>query len=219
MIRKAAGWFLDKLISWMEKKERRVDARSFVEEHYTKFLKDISLTPGVRRDLHKLESLMVRLGWLQITTFSDYFIKEEQVIDADWLEKFESHQVISKGILVAGTGKYLDYLDEHPSPKNKLLVSTTLEDLLRHTEVKREQSFARFRTDLSKGQIDLERHTISILFSQAACRHNDLRFLNAAFKLNEWRMKDRIYRSNKENLARYMLALAEQELAAKELLV
>lgn len=218
MIRKVAGWCLDRLIHWMEGKNKPVDARLFVEEHYPRFLNDASLTPEVQSSLCELESLMLKMGWLRKTSFSDGTEKQAYQIDDDWLEKFKARQVFNRGILEAGTGKYLDCLDEIASPENKTLISAALEDLLRHAEVKREQSFAKFTSPLSNEQIELERHDISILFCRAARRRGDLRFLNTALKMNEWRMQKRIHERSKENTARYMLALAEQELAVQELL-
>jgi len=64
-----------------------------------------------------------------------------------------------------------------------------------------------------------EKIAMAIFFSCYARRHEDLRFLNAAFKLNEWLASD--YKKMKGTALRlyFLKALAEQEISAKELLV
>ncbi len=94
----------------------------------------------------------------------------------------------------------------------------TLENLLRQVEVKRERSLRKFTREISTDQQKLERCDVSILFSRVARRRRDLRFLNAALKLNEWNMHEFKDAANDVCTARLLIALAEQEISAKELL-
>ncbi|MBN2555536.1 MAG: hypothetical protein JXA97_06305 [Anaerolineales bacterium] len=60
-----------------------------------------------------------------------------------------------------------------------------MEVLLRHVEVRRKAGLML----LPEGRLDqgfLERSQVAYLFSRAGMRWNDLRFLNAALKLNDW---------------------------------
>ena len=60
-----------------------------------------------------------------------------------------------------------------------------MEVLLRHIEVRRKAGLML----LPEGRMDqgfLERSQVAYLFSRAGVRWNDLRFLNAALKLNDW---------------------------------
>ena len=93
-----------------------------------------------------------------------------------------------------------------------------MENLLRHVEVKRRQALRKFSPILSIEAQCLERCDVSILFSRFARRRGDLRFLNAALKMNEWYLKE--VRSLNMDMVqvRLLLALAEQELSARELL-
>jgi hypothetical protein len=64
----------------------------------------------------------------------------------------------------------------------------------------------------------LERHAVAVLFChQAQCSH-DLRFLNAALKLNDWAFPYYQKPVSKQRLASYVQALNAQEQAIQELL-
>ena len=219
MIKKTTGWFLDKLITLLDRKTGEREIRSFIEKYYARFQEKKPLAPKIQGDLQDLERIMVKLGWLNQSISAAGLEMQPGEINRDWLVLFENHQVMSKLGLAPGTGKYLDRLDAHPPSKFRALISATLEELLRHVEVRREKSFGKFVPGLPDNQKMLEKHDLCILFSKAACRHHDLRFLNAAFKLNEWHMKRYRRLLPNECLARFLLALAEQELCAKELLI
>jgi len=58
--------------------------------------------------------------------------------------------------------------------------------------------------------------SVAVLFARAARRRGDLRFLNAAFKLNDWAYPVHRRIRPGPRLARYLLSLAEQETAVSE---
>ena len=60
---------------------------------------------------------------------------------------------------------------------------------------------------------------MAILFSREARRSGDLRMLNAALKLNDWAFPTHRRLPPSPRLARFLLSLAEQERAVRELLV
>jgi hypothetical protein len=85
-------------------------------------------------------------------------------------------------------------------------------------EVKRQNALRKFSPILPTEAQWLERCDVSILFSRIARRRGDLRFLNAAFKMNEWYLKELRSLNMDTVQVRLLLALAEQELSAGELL-
>lgn len=90
-----------------------------------------------------------------------------------------------------GMGSYqremILFLDDKGTKAQKEKIIEIMELLLRHVEVRRKRCF--FRKDTSRKNMDRiweQRHETSILFCEFAARHNDLRYLNAAFKMNDW---------------------------------
>ncbi len=59
---------------------------------------------------------------------------------------------------------------------------------------------------------------IAILFARAARRRGDLRFLNAALKINDWAYSPHRRIRPGPRRGRYLLSLAEQEMALAEAL-
>lgn len=100
--------------------------------------------------------------------------------------------------------------------ENGALLDAELETLLRHVEVKRRQCL---QLDPPGAVEDfwLERHAVAILFCRAARAHGDWRLLNAALKLNDWAFPAQRRLPAGDRLARYLLALAEQETALEAL--
>jgi len=58
---------------------------------------------------------------------------------------------------------------------------------------------------------------ISILFSRVSRRHHDLRFLNTAFKMNDWNYPIIKSAHTQKLLIIYLLALTEQEISSVEM--
>jgi len=137
----------------------------------------------------------------------------------EWAANLPGGKVVSKAGLQADTGTYLDALEREGRPEDQEFLLTSLESLLRHVEVRRKKCFPNLDPPSSPERLWLEKHDIAILFCRHACRTGDLRFLNAAFKLNDWAFKTHERRTpTKPCLARYRLALKEQERAVEELL-
>ena len=68
----------------------------------------------------------------------------------------------------------------------KAVVQDNLERLLRHVEVKRKEALVAKQDTPDSDTLWLERHAVALLFCHQASRSHDLRFLNAAMKLNDW---------------------------------
>lgn len=218
MIKTLIGWLLEKLLILFDHEAGREDVRSYVCKKYNRFQKAGHPSRAYLADLAELTELMKDLGWLEnekdITRKKD----KDTRVDTHWLEQFKNKKAFSRGALLPGSGKYLDLLDETTHGEDKALVADAMEKLLRHVEVKREKSLRKFTEDIGERQAWLERLDISLLFSRAARRHRDLRFLNASLKMNEWYLRQITPPELDEVNARLLLALAEQEKSAGELL-
>jgi hypothetical protein len=92
-----------------------------------------------------------------------------------------------------------------------------MERLLRHVEVRRKDSLPTHPTHSDQDR-QLIRHDIALCFVTAARRWDDVRFLNAALKLNDWSYRSYRGRAIMPSLSRYLLALTECELALREVL-
>ena len=113
-------------------------------------------------------------------------------------------------------GNYLDILD-HSNKDHLAFVKAAMESLLKHVEIKRKKFLKAFSHNLSIREMFLEGLAISVLFSRYAYRHKDLRFLNTAFKINDWAFPKLKRENNSKSLSLFLLALTEQEKSAQEL--
>jgi hypothetical protein len=135
-----------------------------------------------------------------------------------WLDNLPEDKVLVNGLLVPGSGHMLDWLAVHGDAAAKALVNDNLERLLRHVEVKRKDALVAQQDKPDQDTLWLERHAVAVLFChQAQCSH-DLRFLNAALKLNDWAFPYYQKPVSKQRLASYVQALNAQEQAIQELL-
>jgi hypothetical protein len=120
----------------------------------------------------------------------------------------------SKGIAV-GIGDILLALLDSDLPEAAAFLQPALESLLRHVETRRKDCLP-----LSpEGPVEaawMEKHAVAILFARASRRRRDLRFLNAAMKMNDWAYPVHRRSPVGPRLVRYLLALAEQERSASE---
>ncbi len=124
----------------------------------------------------------------------------------------------TRDAFVPGLASALDWMDAHGSADQKAFAALWLEKLLRHVEVRRKSCLPVLTASVFADQLWLERHAIAALFCRVARRHHDLRFLNAAFKLNDWAFTDPQSKSSPALLSAFLQALEEQETAARELL-
>jgi hypothetical protein len=172
----------------------------------------------LQKEMNDLKTLLRQLDWL----------KEDQIDLAEagtlpkpnesWRALLVQGRIFDKQGWQAGSADKLLCLLEESDPSIQQAFHQTMEALLRHVEVKRQKSLRKFQLPLTRPQQRLERHAISILFSRYARQKSDLRFLNAALKMNEWfAQHDRKFAYALERVRR-LRALAEQELSARELL-
>ncbi len=215
--------FIDKLIRVLDRTVNPETIKTFVINKYGEMISTRTfLDEGSLNNIYLIEELMVLLGWLEKRKRVITGIKISEVQDIreiqNWLNPIEETIVVKRNIVKVGSGKYLDILDRNTDKKQKSSVLRNLERLLRHIEVKRNLSLTHFDEKIDKDQIWLERHSICILFCRVARRHNDLRFLNAALKLNDFYFREYQKRKLSNRRTSFLLALCEQEYTAMELL-
>ncbi|BBB49514.1 hypothetical protein [Pelolinea submarina] len=202
--------FLDLLEKSVDREMSAAEIRSLVEEGYHRLACSGEFPQDSRQDLHLLEHLMAELGWQ--TYGSPTALEKNQPSMAEFGD-LTVENCFARGVLRPGCGSYLDCISSTSTQADSLM-----ENLLRHVEVKRQASLSKFSQELPQEAQWLERSDVSILFSRYARRRHDLRFLNAAFKMNEWYLKHTQRTDSEAVHVRFLLALAEQELSAKELL-
>lgn len=131
----------------------------------------------------------------------------------DWHRRLADERVIGRRGLAPETGLMLLSILDDPRQHTAFL-QTELERLLRWVEVKRQAALelAGKHDQISEW---LERHAIAILFSRAAREMSDLRYLNAALKLNDWAFPAHQRMRSGPPIARYLWSLAEQETSWK----
>jgi len=199
----------------------------FVDRHLTPsgvrefLLKEFELIrdSAADRELTSLTTLLARLGWIEAESVveEEFGYSENQISGAiSWMERLGSDYVITRGVAVTGTGVNLDILDAFDAQMEWVRVQA--QRLLQHAENRRSKSLINYTTEINTQQIFAERAAVSTFFSRFARRHSDLRFINTAFKFNEWLMADYRRIQGFDQKARFLLALAEQEYGAKELL-
>jgi hypothetical protein len=196
------------------------ETKGFVTNKYTILsLKKIE-TQNMREEFQKLKDNLITLGWIEKTeAVYKKKIKEGKLVSnaIEWINNLEDGKVINNGIIVTDSGVNLDMLDENKEDL-KGITFKSIESLLKYVEVKRQKALKAFSHDFShekRIQAGLE---ISILFSRVARRHLDLRFLNAALKLDDWYFPYFKSTHDEKSLIYFLLALTEQEISATELL-
>jgi len=175
---------------------------------------------NLQRELQELNDNLINLGWIErkkVVQNDTYSHKKNLTLNAVlWSKNLENGRVINQGIITKDTGESLDFLDE--SRKDlKGFTSKAIETLLKLMEVKRKKALKAFSQDLSPEDMIQEGLRISILFSRVSRRHHDLRFLNAAFKMNDWYYPIIKSAHTQKLLIIYLLALTEQEISSVEM--
>ena len=135
-----------------------------------------------------------------------------------WVRCVPDGKVITARRLVAGTGRWLRAIEAVGADTHREFLDRSLEALLRNVEIRRQRCLQPLLPAADVNALWLEKHDVAILFASTARRRRDLRFLNAAFKLNDWAFRPHRRLAPGPRLARYLLALSHQELAAAELL-
>ena len=124
-------------------------------------------------------------------------------------------KVISRGKLFAGTGFYLDQLAERDVEAHQAFVRRSFEAILRLIEVRRQRVLAEVNGAVGQDDAWMEMHDVAIALCRQTRRIGDVRFLNTACKLTDWAFPTHRKLDSGDRLARYLLALAERELAIK----
>ena len=146
------------------------------------------------------------------------FSEMDAGIAADWHKSLPDGKPFTKDAFVPGLASVLEWMDAHGAKDQKAFATTWLEKLLRHVEVRRKACLPALTLPVSPDQLLLERYAIAALFCRVARRHHDLRYLNAAFKLNDWAFANAQSKSSPVLLSAFLHALEEQETTIRELL-
>ncbi|MCR4414982.1 MAG: hypothetical protein NUV77_21395 [Thermoguttaceae bacterium] len=180
------------------------------------------LAPEVAHDAQEAWRLAAAAGLLQdsdeaIATEPPGSLSPDELVR--WVEGVPEGKVVTAKRLFAGTGRHLAALEETRLSKYKAFLDRSLESLLRNVEIRRHGSLQPLVPPVTAEDAWVEKHDVAILFAATARRRRDLRFLNAAMKLNDWAFRSHRRLPWGRALSRYLVALAQQELAAKELLL
>lgn len=172
----------------------------------------------LEQELIRLEGLLMQLGWIDTPGRREISGATGQRGDWQGYNWLAEGYCFGRDGLEPGCGQFLDWLEDSGGACDRDVLAETLEKLLRQVEVKRARALRKFTHAIPPEQQKLERCDISILFSRSARRRGDLRFLNAALKLNEWLLREINHGFSGICAARLLIALAEQEISARELL-
>jgi hypothetical protein len=133
-----------------------------------------------------------------------------------WRQDLPRERVIDRTGLAPGTGLMLLSILDAPG-QHRSFLQTELERILRRVEVKRQLALHLPPNDASQNAW-MEKHAIAILLSRAAHVFQDLRFLNAALKLNDWAFPSHHRLHQGPQVERYLWSLVEQETSWKAML-
>lgn len=186
MIKRLLAWKLRLFILWMDESVPAEKLHAYLEKHKSK----IGTLP-VARDFSPAE----------ILDWNEAVRKDKKKI---WQEMgaFQREMIL--------------FLDGHGTRVQKEKVCEIMELLLRQVEVRRKKSF--FLNDMKQNDMDQiwqQRHETSILFCEFAARHDDLRYLNASFKMNDWAFHHYRRSGKHRSWSMFLLALDIQERTAR----
>ena len=176
--------------------------------------------PRLAADLAEAWEIAVQAGLLPSS--EPHTARDASPASSDQLERWvcsvPDAKVITAQRLVAGTGRWLRAIEALGVDTHKEFLDRNLEALLRNVEIRRQRCLQPLLPAADLDVLWMEKHDVAILFASTARRRRDLRFLNAAFKLNDWAFRAHRRLGPRPRLVRYLLALSHQELAAAELL-
>jgi hypothetical protein len=195
-------------------------ASALVQAEASRASGHVSLSAATQRDLDRAHLLAERLGILPRAPGAQPSSQDggpELEQSREWLASLGEGKVIGRSGLMPGAGTALIGLLEQPPEDRTFDLDALLESLLRHVETRRK---AGLRLSWAPEGQDpwMEWLAIAILFTRAASRRGDLRFLNAALKINDWAYPSHRRTRLGPRLARYLLSVAEQETALGEAL-
>ena len=195
--------------------------KAFVLKKYDHLNNEQQIVWSSDRKLIELKTNMANLGWIKL---NEPLLSVKESYEEDygskvynWINDLKNGRIIDRGIIAKSAGANLDWLDDNNKDLNGFK-AMALESILRIVEVKRKKIIDSFPREMTVDEKYQEGLMISILLCRASRRHADLRYLNAALKMNDWYYL--IFRSKplEKSLICYLLALTEQEISAAELL-
>lgn len=198
------------------------EIREFVLRKSTIFNQKAILSENLLEEWQILNANLSVLGWQNNTAVDqkgNIIYWDNGIIQnaIDWINTLENGRIINHGIIAENSGFFLDILDKRNENLNGPTIAG-IESLLKFFEVKRKKAIRAFQRELSPNRMILNGLQISVLFSRAALRHHDLRYLNIALKMNEWYLPIIKKESDTALIIIFLLAMTEQEIAALELL-
>ena len=195
--------------------------KEFVLNKYARLNNEQQKVWGIDRELIELKTNLANLGWIALNepllTVKENYQEENGSKVYQWINDLKNGRIIDRGIIAKGAGANLDWLDDNNEDLNGFK-AIALESILKIVEVKRKKIINAFSWELTVDERYQEGLMISILLSRTSRRHDDLRYLNAALKMNDWYYLIFRSRSLEKSLIYYLLALTEQEISAAELL-
>lgn len=221
---------MQKFIPWVEKKTDKTMPPEMIERYVIDRYRYLSyqFTHGrdaenedALRELYHLHEKMISLGWVKAPQNPFKVARKTILISMEelsqWKTGLKDDRVIHSGVVMIGTGKYLDHLAEMEGNSPSDFTRQNLESLLRHVETQRGRALRFFNRRLKEEKRWRERLDIVLLLIRSSRRLEDLRFLNAALKCTEAYFDYFKFKLPGPLLIRYLLALVEQESALKEL--
>lgn len=217
IISKVVSFFAGSFESYLSASE----IKEFVLKNFYQLNIGLKKDERIDSEFIELKSNLAILSWIEQEDPERSEMKNAGEDDRSnvyqWFNNLKNNKIISQGIIAKGSGENLDWLDERNEDLNGFIASA-LESILRIVEVKRKKILRAFSQDLAGDEKIREGLRISILLSRASRRHDDLRYLNAAFKMNDWYYSVIRSAASENSLIYYLLALTEQEKSAAELL-
>jgi hypothetical protein len=135
----------------------------------------------------------------------------------NWFEEHSASGLVSKGTVERFTAAHLLTLIQEEGGPELNYIGSFLEALLRHVELRRKNCL-QLRGRHGPSDRWFEVHDTAILLSRWAGRSSDIRYLNAAMKLNDWALVVHRRSVPPNLLARYMLSISEVQHAFEVLI-
>lgn len=212
------GSLLKALASRIEKVHTREQIAQYVQNTYHRLSRQLdSLDARAASDIRQAAALL-GLDDTTVTTDKPVIENTRELEDArSWLSSLGREALVVRSVVRKDAGRMLDLLDCDTPHASQQRISRYFETLLRHVEVKRVQCLSQF-TPAVDDRVErvLQYLDVAILFSRHARRARDIRFLNAALKLNDWAIYGDVPQADPVVDARLLLSLAEQEFAYTE---
>ena len=212
------GSLLKTLANRIEKVHTREQIAKYVQQTYRRASRQLgSLDARAVSDIRRAAAL---LGLDDTTVTTDEpVIENTHELEAakSWLSSVGPQALVVRSVVRKDAGRMLDLLDCDTPHTSLQRISRHFETLLRHVEVKRVQCLSQFAPAVDdRVEQVLQYLDVAIVFSRHARRARDIRFLNAALKLNDWAIYGDVSQTGPVVDARLLLSLAEQEFTYSE---